>query len=68
MVKHGGASVMVWTLILSVCVSHLVFIDGQMNEEYYLNTLKGSLCQSAEKMGIVGWFKFYQDNPASKKR
>ncbi len=52
---------MVWACILSE-VGDLVFINGQMNKEYFLNMLKGSLCQSAEKMSIVSWFKFYQDN------
>ncbi len=31
-------------------VADLVFMDGQMNEEYYLNILKRSLHQSSEKM------------------
>ncbi len=43
-------------------VGDLVFIDGQTNEEYYLNILKGSLHQSAGKIDIVNQFKFYQDN------
>ncbi len=61
-VKHGGGSVMVWACISSFGVGDLIFIDGTVNKEYYLPILKGSLLQSAAKMGIAGRFKLYQDN------
>lgn len=61
-VKHGGGHVMVWGCISAKGVGNLVFIDGIMNKESYLNILKENLRQSAERMGILQTFKFYQDN------
>jgi len=44
-------------------VGNLVFIDGIMNAEGYLNTLKENLHSSATKMGLEGnKFNFQQDN------
>lgn len=66
-VKHGGGSVMVWGCKLSKGVGNLVFIDGIINKESYLTTLKQNLKQSAEKMGISYSFKLYQDKDPNHK-
>lgn len=61
-VKHGGGSVMVWGCFSAAGVGELVFIDGIMDQNVYLNLLKQNLKKSAEKLGIGSSFKFYQDN------
>lgn len=61
-VKHGGGSVMVWGCMSAQGVGNLVFIDSTMNHHMYLNILKQNLKSSAENMGILNSFKFYQDN------
>lgn len=61
-VKHGGGSVMVWGCMSSAGVGELRYIEETMTKEVYLDILKDSLHQSAEKLGIRGSFKFYQDN------
>lgn len=61
-VKHGGGSVMVWGCMSAAGVGNLVFIDGIMDKNVYLDILKKNLKQSAEKLGILNNFKFYQDN------
>lgn len=61
-VKHGGGKVMVWGCMSAAGVGELVFIDGNMNKEQYLQILKQNLHKSAEKLGIRNTFKFYQDN------
>lgn len=66
-VKHGGGSVMVWGCISSYGVGNLVFIDGIMDKNHYLNILKNNLIQSAEKMGLNNTFKFYQDSDSKHK-
>lgn len=60
-VKHSP-SVMVWGCVSSAGVGDLVFIDGKMNKEQYLNILKAHLKQSAVKLGLQNNFQFYQDN------
>lgn len=61
-VKHGGGHVMVWGCISAKGMGNLVFIDGIMNKEQYLRILRENLRQSAERMGVLRSFKFYQDN------
>lgn len=61
-VKHGGSSVMVWGCMAASGVGELVFIDGIMKKEEYLNILKQNMKQSAVKLGIGDEFYFQQDN------
>lgn len=61
-VKHGGGSVMVWACMAASGVGNLVFIEGTMDKHMYLQVLKDNLLQSAEKLGLEGKFRFYQDN------
>ncbi len=61
-VKHGGGSVMVWGCFAASGVGSLVFIDGIMNADMYIEILKKNLHSSAEKLGIRRTFHFYQDN------
>lgn len=61
-VKFGKLSVMVWGCISSQGVGNLVFINGNMDQEQYLDILKQNLPQSAHKFGFGNNFKFYQDN------
>lgn len=61
-VKHGGGSVMVWGCMSAKGPGNLHFIEGIMDQNMYLDILKQNLKQSAEKFGLQGSFKFYQDN------
>ncbi|GBN29874.1 Transposable element Tc1 transposase [Araneus ventricosus] len=61
-VKHGGGSQMVWGCMSAVGVVNLHFIDGIMDKYMYLDILKQNFKQSAEKMGILPYYKLYQDN------
>lgn len=61
-VKHGGGSVMVWGCMSAAGVGKLCFVEGIMNQDVYLEILKNNLRSSAEKLGILDTFKFYQDN------
>lgn len=61
-VKHGGQSVMVWGCMTAFGVGDLVFIDGKLNAEKYRDLLRTHLRQSADKLGILDSFKFYEDN------
>ncbi|CAK9818393.1 Transposable element Tc1 transposase [Anthophora quadrimaculata] len=61
-VKHGGGHVMVWGCMSYHGVGNLVFIDGNMNADDYINVLRNNLLSSATKMGIDGNFLFQQDN------
>lgn len=61
-VKHGNGSVMVWGCISLHGVGDLVVIEGIMTASRYVELLKGHLKQSAEKMGILKSFKYYEDN------
>lgn len=68
-VKHGNGHVMVWGCMGAKGVVILVFIDGIMNKESYLNILRQNLKVSADKLGILDSFKFYPDNdPKHKSR
>lgn len=61
-VKHGGGHVMVWGAMSSSGVGNLVFIEGNMDKNMYLDILKENLVQSAEKLNIKDCFRLYQDN------
>ena len=61
-VKHGGGNCMVWGCMSAQGVGELVFIEGKMKYPQYLQILKNNLKKSAENMGILNCFKFYQDN------
>lgn len=61
-VKHGGGSVMVWGCFGASGVGSLVFIEGTMTADSYIDILREHLHASAEKLGIRRTFKFYQDN------
>ncbi len=68
-VKHGDGGVMVWGCFSGNGVGNLVFIEGTLNKEGYLNILRDNVLQSAEKMGLGHRFKFWQDNnPKHKSR
>ena len=61
-VKHGGGGVMVWGCMGAKGVGNLVFIDGIMDHQYYINLLKDNLKPSAEILGVASDFQYYQDN------
>ena len=46
-VKHGGGSVMIWGSFSSNGVGKLVFIEGIMRKEQYLDILKTTMLESA---------------------
>lgn len=53
---------MVWGCMAASGTGNLVFINSTMDKWLYLNILKNNLKQSAERLGILNTFKFYQDN------
>lgn len=60
---------MVWGCISAAGMGELVFIDGIVDKNKYLNILKQNLHKSAINMNIRNSFKFYQDNdPKHKSR
>ena len=61
-VKHGGGSVIVWAWKSATGVANLVFMDGIMKKNIFLNVLNENLPQSAEKLGLRDDFHFYPDN------
>lgn len=61
-VKHGGGSVMVWGCMAASGVGELVFIDGIMKKEQYLDILRNNLKKSAEKLNLSDSYYFQQDN------
>ena len=54
-IKHGGGSVLVWGCMSAASIGDLVFIDGIMDQNTYLN-------HSARKLGLDRRFIFQQDN------
>jgi len=48
---HGG-SLMVWSCILSKGVDELVFIDGILDKNKYLNILKDNLIKRTNNMNM----------------
>lgn len=62
-VKHGGGSVMTWGCMSTRGVGSLVCIEGTLTAARYIDEiLRPHLRQSAEKMGILDSFKYYEDN------
>ena len=61
-VKHGVGSVLVWGCMSASAVENLVFIDGNMDQNVYLNFLKNNLEESAHKLGLTKSFIFQQGN------
>jgi len=61
-VKHGGGSVMVWGCFTSNGVGKLVFIDGIMRKEEYLNILQTNLHHWSGMVNSEHDFIFQQDN------
>lgn len=53
---------MAWECMSAQSVGNLHFIDGIMNQDFYLNILKTNLAISPEKIGIKDDFVFTQDN------
>lgn len=54
---------MIWGCMSTHGVGSLVFIDGILAASRYINEiLQPHLRQSAEKMGILDSFKYYEDN------
>lgn len=60
--KHGDKSVMVWGVMSAAGVGKLVFIEGIMFKEHYLNIIKQNVVQSARKLGIRNNFTFMHDS------
>ena len=48
---HGG-NLMVWSCILSKGVDELIFIDGILGKNKYLNILKDNLIKSTNNMNM----------------
>lgn len=61
-VKHGGGHVMVWGCFAASGVGSLHFVDKTMTAADYVAILKANLRQSAEKLGLLRSYHFYQDN------
>lgn len=61
-IKHGGGSVLVWGCFAASGVGSLVFIEGIMTADSYIEILRQNLHSSAEKLNIRKTFKYYQDN------
>ena len=60
---------MVWGCMVAKRTGKLVFISGIMNKESYLNIFRQNLKESANELGVLDSFKFYQDNdPKHKSR
>lgn len=53
---------MVWGCFSAKEVGSLAFIKGNMNSQDCIKILKTHLRQSAENLGILRSFKFYQNN------
>lgn len=53
---------MVWACMAASGVGKLVFIEENMDKTIYLKILKENLIQSAENLGLISNFRFYQDN------
>ena len=60
-VKHVEGSVMVWECFSYFGVGKLVFIEGKMNAEYYVNILSNNLPDSARLINLKDYI-FQQDN------
>lgn len=61
-VKHGGGGVLVWGCMSASGVGKLVFIDGNMDQNMYLNILQDNLQASVDLLGLPPNWIFQQDN------
>ena len=61
-VKHGGGNVMVWGCMAAFGVGKIEVINGIMDHMVYIDILKRNLRSSAEKLGIIDNYQYYQDN------
>lgn len=57
-VKHGGASVLVWSCMGSNGVGNLEFIDGIMDKYKYVSILQQNLQPSVEKLNMPPIYYF----------
>lgn len=53
---------MMWGSCAATGVGNLVFIEGNINAEMYINILKENLHASAKQLAIRHTFQMYQDN------
>lgn len=53
---------MIWGCMSAEGTGKLHFVRGNMNAMYYIDILKETVKDSAEKLGIKDDFVFYQDN------
>ena len=60
--KFGGGSVLVWGCMSAKGVGNLVFIDGIMDKNVYLNIIQNNLAQSARKLALDSEYYSQQDN------
>ena len=51
-----------WGCMSANGVGNLIFIDGIMDKNVYLNILKTNINESAQKMGLENDFYFQEDN------
>ncbi|GBL95587.1 Transposable element Tc1 transposase [Araneus ventricosus] len=61
-VKYGGGCVLVWGCMSASGLGNLVFFDGIMNHDLYLNILRDNLKLTAQNLDIGNNFVFDQDN------
>lgn len=61
-VKFGGGKVLVWGCMAASGVGNLVFIEGHMTAQMYIDILRDNLKSSARKLGLENSFHFQQDN------
>ncbi|KAJ4441096.1 hypothetical protein ANN_10946 [Periplaneta americana] len=60
-VQGGGSSVMIWGCMSAAGTGILRFIDGSMDSQEYIETMKDNMLPSAQKL-YNGYFVFQQDN------
>lgn len=60
-VQGGGSSVMIWGCMSAAGTGILRFIDGSMDSQEYIETMKDNMLPSAQKLHN-GYFVFQQDN------
>jgi len=63
-IKHGGGSITIWGCMASNGIETINFIDGILDKMAYLNSLKSSMKQSAQKLRMPPGYIFQQHNDA----